>query len=196
MVTLTLTIKCSNASTTVVTAESTDTVLQLKDRVSDALSVPASQQRLIYKGRVLKDDMQLDSYDVQDGHTVHMVKGAAAATTTATASTSVASAAVSAAPTSSGAFPNPFGAQQVGNNNVNRLQEQLMRSPDMMQQVLSSPMMDNLLNNPEMLRNMMLNNPQTQALLDSNPQVRQILNDPQVCLLLAPFLLLCCFSLI
>ena len=33
-----------------------------------------AQQRLIYKGRVLKDDQSLEHYDMQEGHLVHLVK--------------------------------------------------------------------------------------------------------------------------
>lgn len=33
----------------------------------------AIHQRLIYSGKVLKDEQTLDSYSVQEGHTVHMV---------------------------------------------------------------------------------------------------------------------------
>ena len=41
-----------------------------------------------------------------------------------------------------------------------RMQDQLMRNPEMMQQIMSSPMMDNLLSNPDMLRSIMQSNPQ------------------------------------
>ena len=36
------------------------------------------EQRLIYSGKVLKDPETLESYNVKDGHTVHMVRGAPA----------------------------------------------------------------------------------------------------------------------
>ena len=61
-----------------------------------------------------------------------------------------------------------------------RMQDQLMRNPEMMQQIMSSPMMDNLLSNPDMLRNIMQSNPQMQALMDSNPQIQQLMNDPAI----------------
>jgi len=35
--------------------------------------------RLIFKGKILKDEMTLDEYKITDGLTVHMVKGKSAA---------------------------------------------------------------------------------------------------------------------
>ena len=32
--------------------------------------------RLIFKGKILKDEMKLDEYKIADGLTVHLVKGA------------------------------------------------------------------------------------------------------------------------
>jgi ubiquilin len=184
---LTLTIKCSNADKATLIIANNATVLELKEKIAEELNVPATQQRLIYKGRVLKDDLTLEHYEVQDGHTVHMVKGASASSG-ATASTATPVAAPQAepiaAPTSQvnpfAMAANPFATG--GMPDVNRMQELLMRNPEVMQQIMNSPMMDNLLNNPDLLRNTMLSNPQMQAMLDANPQVRHMLNDPAVSL--------------
>ena len=55
------------------------TVADLKEKLasSDYADIPAERQRLIYSGRVLKDADTLNSYKIKDGHTVHLVKGAA-----------------------------------------------------------------------------------------------------------------------
>lgn len=50
------------------------TVKDLKDRISEPSNVPSSQQRLIYKGRILKDNDSLDDMKVENGHTMHLVK--------------------------------------------------------------------------------------------------------------------------
>jgi ubiquilin len=190
---LTLTIKCFNADSKTVVIESTATVLDLKHKIAESLSVPAVQQRLIYKGRVLKDESTLENYDIQNEHTVHMVKGAAPAGSAPTPSAS--SAPSSSSPQPSAYAAPSFGAPRQGNPmnmfgmppagpggmpDMSRMQEQLMRNPEMMRQVMSSPMMENLLNNPDMMRNMMMNNPQMQAMMDANPQMRHVLNDPSV----------------
>lgn len=202
---LTLTIKCSNADKATVVIESTATVLDLKQKIAEQLSVPATQQRLIYKGRVLKDESTLENYDIQNEHTVHMVKGAAPAGSTPAAA-APASSSYASPQQSAFAAPPAFGAPQQGANpmgmfgqmppvgpggmpDMSRMQEQLMRNPEMMRQVMSSPMMENLLNNPDMLRNMMMSNPQMQAMMDANPQMRHILNDPSVSRLCICFVL-------
>ncbi|KXN84286.1 Ubiquitin domain-containing protein DSK2 [Leucoagaricus sp. SymC.cos] len=51
------------------------TVIDLKRAIAEKSDVTADRQRLIYSGRVLKDDDQLSVYKIQSGHTVHMVKG-------------------------------------------------------------------------------------------------------------------------
>ena len=38
----------------------------------------AEEMRLIYKGKILKDEQTLDSYKITDGMTVHLVKGKSA----------------------------------------------------------------------------------------------------------------------
>lgn len=45
----------------------------LKEHIATLTSVPAENQRLICRGKVLKDDQILSSYNVEDGHTLHLV---------------------------------------------------------------------------------------------------------------------------
>ena len=37
--------------------------------------IKADEMRLIFKGKILKDEMTLDEYKIGDGLTVHLVKG-------------------------------------------------------------------------------------------------------------------------
>ena len=57
----------------------TTTAADLKEKLasSEYANVPAASQRLIYSGRVLKDDDTLASHKVKDGNTMHLVKSAA-----------------------------------------------------------------------------------------------------------------------
>ncbi len=48
-------------------------VVDLKSRIHDVTSISVDRQRLIYRGRVLQDESLIRDYDIEDGHTVHMV---------------------------------------------------------------------------------------------------------------------------
>ncbi|KAG2580429.1 hypothetical protein PVAP13_6NG342100 [Panicum virgatum] len=50
----------------------------LKEKIVDATGVPLDQQRLIFRGRVLKDDHLLSEYYLEDGFTLHLVARRAA----------------------------------------------------------------------------------------------------------------------
>ncbi|XP_068640648.1 uncharacterized protein [Aristolochia californica] len=45
-----------------------------KEKVASAIGVPVAQQRLIFRGKVLKDDHLLSEYHVENGHTLHLVE--------------------------------------------------------------------------------------------------------------------------
>ncbi|KAG9303597.1 hypothetical protein G9A89_018493 [Geosiphon pyriformis] len=71
-----LTVKCSNDTKYTVSIDSTKTVLEFKQAIAEKSNTPVERQRLIYSGRVLKDNDTLETYKISEGHTVHMVKGA------------------------------------------------------------------------------------------------------------------------
>lgn len=62
---ITITIKCSNAEKAEVESEATATVADFKVLVAEKLNTPPENQRLIYKGRILKDESTLEQYDIQ-----------------------------------------------------------------------------------------------------------------------------------
>lgn len=70
-------IKSSSDKKFVISIEASKKVLELKEAIAAQTDVPADRQRLIFSGRVLKDDDLLSEYKVADGNTIHMVKGAA-----------------------------------------------------------------------------------------------------------------------
>ncbi|KAL1917819.1 uncharacterized protein VTP21DRAFT_3653 [Calcarisporiella thermophila] len=72
-----LTIKCSNDTKYQIEIETSKTVLELKQAIAEKSDTAVERQRLIYSGRVLKDADTLESYKIQDGHTIHMVRSGA-----------------------------------------------------------------------------------------------------------------------
>ncbi|KAL8445826.1 hypothetical protein Emed_005382 [Eimeria media] len=59
-------------------------VRTLKEKCQEKTDIPVAAQRLIYKGRILKDDDLISSQGLKDGHIMHLVKSVAAAAATNT----------------------------------------------------------------------------------------------------------------
>ncbi|XP_020679899.1 ubiquitin domain-containing protein DSK2b isoform X1 [Dendrobium catenatum] len=85
----TIHIRCSNGSKFSVQTALDAFVSAFKSLVSEKCDVPAEQQRLIYKGRILKDDKTLESYGLESDHTIHLVRGAALSTTSNNSATNL-----------------------------------------------------------------------------------------------------------
>ena len=76
---VTFNVKAANDQKHVLTLPTSTTVADVKAKLStpEFVDLPAERQRLIYSGRVLKDHDTLSGVKIKDGHTVHLVKGAA-----------------------------------------------------------------------------------------------------------------------
>ncbi|KAM0788479.1 hypothetical protein ACM66B_001612 [Microbotryomycetes sp. NB124-2] len=168
------------------------TVLELKQQIANEKpsEYSADALRLIWSGRVLKDDDTLGKYGLKDGNTIHLVKGnrANAATSSSGPTTSSAAAGVPTnvaagqqfmgnplAPLMNaqnagalGGF-NPFAEMGINPNDPNYMQS-MMRDPAVQQQVNS------LLQNPAVLDQIIQSNPQLSAM---GPGVRQIMQSEQ-----------------
>ncbi|XP_010548223.1 PREDICTED: ubiquitin domain-containing protein DSK2a-like [Tarenaya hassleriana] len=195
-------IRCSNGSKFSVQVKLDSTVGSFKSVLAQKCDIPADQQRLIYKGRILKDDQTLVSYGLEDDHTVHLVRGFAT------------SSASNGSPNPTVAAPNPtqnntssvgsddsgslggsglgaslFPGLGLGGNggffatglpDFEQVQQQLSRNPDIMREMMNMPVVQSLMNNPEVMRNMIMNNPQMRQIIDSNPELAHVLNDPSI----------------
>ncbi|XP_074275769.1 ubiquitin domain-containing protein DSK2a-like [Silene latifolia] len=202
-------IRCSNNTKFSVTTSLESTVANFKAVVAQSSDVPADQQRLIYKGRILKDDHTLASYGLQADHTIHMVRGfapSAANTPSGTANsgtpdtTPAAAAARTTAPTEGGGLPGSgpgaslfpglglgglggtgaSGLLGAGIPNIEQMQQQLNQNPNMMRDIMNMPAIQSLMNNPDLMRNIIMNNPQMRDIIDRNPELAHILNDPSI----------------
>ncbi|XP_023522474.1 large proline-rich protein BAG6-like isoform X2 [Cucurbita pepo subsp. pepo] len=45
-----------------------------KEKIASEIGIPVNQQRLIFRGRVLKDEHALSDYHLENGHTLHLVE--------------------------------------------------------------------------------------------------------------------------
>ncbi|CAN6685141.1 unnamed protein product [Malus baccata var. baccata] len=202
-------IRCSNGSKFSVRASLDSTVGAFKEVLSQNCDIPADQQRLIYKGRILKDDQTLTSYGLQADHTVHMVRAfAAPASNPAPPAANATSASPTTAPGVTrgvgstereglqtpdlgasllfGQGLNPLGGGGgqglfgAGLPEFEQVQQQLTQNPNMMRDIMNMPAIQSLMNNPDLMRGLIMNNPQMRDIIDRNPELAHVLNDPGI----------------
>lgn len=192
-------VRCTNGNKFSVDLDLSWTVGALKVVLAEKSDIPADQQRLIYKGRVLKDDHSLQSYGLQNDHTVHLVRGAsssavAVAATGGTAADSAAATKIAVPASNAGAAGVNIGSDNLilpglGNNvgaaglglglpEFQQVQQQLMQNPNIMREMINMPAVQSLMNNPDLMRNLIMSNPQMRDIIDRNPGLAHILNDP------------------
>lgn len=201
----TITIKMTGDKKHEVTVSPEMTVLQLKEKIASDLDISVDRQRLIFSGKVLKDNDTLDVYKIKQGHSIHLVKGAAKSTsqppqplstetntTNATGNNPSTSAVPSNIESGQGAF-NPLAgltdARYAGYNIPMPTMDQLGFGADGMQlppenqleQMMDNPLfqesMRSMLSNPQMLDYMIQQSPQLRAM---GPAARELLQSDYV----------------
>jgi len=163
-----------------VTIDSSKSVRELKDAIAEKSDVEAARQRLIYSGRVLKDEEPLTTYKIQTGHTVHMVKGVAPAQPQSVPPQRLPAMHAGQnpadpltmlnTPMAHGALAgfNPFADMGLNTNDPNMLQS-MMESPEFVNQ------MSSVMQRPEFVEQMIAMDPT----LRDNPQLTELFRSPQ-----------------
>ncbi|KAL4808200.1 hypothetical protein BDV18DRAFT_134434 [Aspergillus unguis] len=204
---ITFSVKSSNDAKYTLTLPLSTSVSDLKEKLSSSeyADTPAERQRLIYSGRVLKDNDTLATYKIKDGHTIHLVKSAAsnqrqAATNQSASAPNPSSAAATGVPTNlaAGTGNNPLagltGARYAG---FAQLPGAGMFGPDggmgpppdpeSMAQMLENPQFQSTINealqNPQMIDMMIQQNPMLRDLpgareMFQSPDFRRMMTDP------------------
>ncbi|KAI5850662.1 putative ubiquitin-like protein DskB [Tricharina praecox] len=197
---ITFTVKSNNDTKYVLSLPETTTIADVKAKLVELSEVPVERQRLIYSGRVMKNEETLATYKVKSGNTVHMVKGAASNAATSSAGSA------GGAPAGSGVPPNL--AAGSGNNPLAGLtgaryagHAQLPSAdlfgpdggmgppdPEAIAQAMSNPMvqaqMNEMLQNPQLLDYIINSNPMLRAMgpsareLMQSEMFRHMLTDP------------------
>lgn len=189
---ITINVKSSGDKKYEISVEPSSSIADLKALISVQADVAPERQRLIYSGKVLKDEETVASYKIQNGHAVHMVKLSApkpaqpSGESERTTSPQNVPSNIAAGQGSFNPLADLTGARYAGYTQLpsasmfgpdGGMGE--MPDPDQMLEMMSSPMfqeqMNSLLLNPQMLDFMINQNPQLRAM---GPQVRNMLQLP------------------
>lgn len=192
---ITFKVKTSSDSTHSITINDTATVLDLKTKLAgeDFENIPVERQRLIYSGRVMKNDDALSTYKIKHNNTIHMVKSAASnqqpnQTPAANTSTSTPAPTNMASGTANQPFANLTGARYAGFGNG--LPGLDMFGPDGgMGAPMDEARIQRLMSDPNVQQSMneALNNPDfINMLIDSNPMLRNLPNAREI--ITSPFM--------
>ncbi|KAL7750236.1 hypothetical protein RI367_004409 [Sorochytrium milnesiophthora] len=133
------------------------TVAAFKELIQEKANIEPAAQRLVFSGRILRDEDVLSSYGVKSGSQINVVRMAKNKAAEEASSSSGASASPGA---SAGGLP------------------QMPGGPDALAQAMNNPMMQALLDNPDFMRSILQMNPQFQRMAQENPEINHILNDP------------------
>jgi ubiquilin len=191
---ITISVKHLSSRVYEITINPRSTVEQLKMKVSELSKVDVAGIKLIFRGKILKDNTNvLSDLGITTGHTIHMVKNKTKSKQTQPLGKTpgqevpgsnpnqpgqnpFSNIGFSTDPTSARPAPSPSGLGGLGNMGGRSF-------PDM-QNAMNNPqmreMMQNLLSNPEMLRNMINNNPMLQGMIQNNPQLQAMLDNPDM----------------
>ncbi|KAJ3243071.1 hypothetical protein HDU78_000846 [Chytriomyces hyalinus] len=111
-------VKSSTEAKFTVTINEDDTVLALKEAISKAVeNTPADSQRVIFAGRVLKDEDAVSVYKICEGSTVHLVRSnaKAAASPSTPAASAVPASPVASTPAPAASTPDAAANPLAGN---------------------------------------------------------------------------------
>jgi len=180
-------------------------IVDLRGEVAKQVQKEPAQLVLIFGGKILKDEDTLDTHNIKDNNSVHLViknqrqESSQPKTETSTPASSTPTSQPSSQPSggsSSASQPssNPFAALggsgamgnmlrgMQGSGNMNEMQQQMMNNPELMNQLMSSPHVQNamqgLLDNPELLQQMIRLNPQMNQIMEQNPEIAHMFNNP------------------
>ncbi|KHN98924.1 deubiquitination-protection protein dph1 [Metarhizium album ARSEF 1941] len=200
---VTFKVKTSSDRNHTITMAESATVLELKTKLAggEFEDIPVQRQRLIYSGRVMKNDDTLGSYSIKQNNTIHMVKSAASNPTQQTSTSGPTPRAVpdniSAGTSPNDPLANLTGARYAGHQ-IN-FPGMDMFGPDggmgppmdeeRIQRMMSDPnvqqSMNEALNNPDFVNMLIESNPMLRNMpnareIITSPFMRQMMSSPQM----------------
>ncbi|KAB0801095.1 hypothetical protein PPYR_05449 [Photinus pyralis] len=180
---ITVTVKTPKDKEAIRVAEDA-TIKEFKELVAAKFKADVDQLCLIFAGKIMKDQDTLQTHNIKDGLTVHLVIKTAPRPSDSGPSRPPAD--ISATPFNLGSLGGLAGLESLGMGSVNfmelqnRMQSELLGNPELLRQVLDNPLVQRLMNDPDHMRTLITSNPQMQELIDRNPEINHMLSNPEL----------------
>ncbi|XP_065349017.1 ubiquilin-1 isoform X1 [Cloeon dipterum] len=170
-----------------VEVEETSSVKDFKDELARKFNAPPEQLCLIFAGKIMKDHETMQTHNLKDGLTIHLVIKSPPTNQSASSSSAPRPPAdISATPFGLGGMGGLAGLENLGLGSPNfvemqqRMQHELLSNPDALRRLYDNPLVQRLMNDPENMRNLITSNPQMQELMERNPEITHMLNNPDL----------------
>ncbi|KAG1081119.1 hypothetical protein G6F42_023072 [Rhizopus arrhizus] len=179
------------------------TVETLKVLIGEKMgNIDASSLKLVFSGRILKNEDTAIDCKITAGSTVHVVRAGgnkapvASSANTSTSNTNTTTTTTTATPNTSSPSarqtsdpippipptPSPSTLTGLGGNlsSASAFGDMQMPNmdPELMRQMMDSPFMQNIMGNTDFVRSIIMSNPQMKALVEQNPELGHVINDP------------------
>lgn len=151
--------------------------------MAEKFEAEPEQLVLIFAGKIMKDTDTLQTHNIKDGLTVHLV---IKAKTRSGEPAQRAPADVRQTPFGLNTLGGLSGMEALGAGSGTfmdlqaRMQSELMNNGDMLRTMLDNPMVQQMMNNPDVMRQLITSNPQMQDLMQRNPEISHMLNNPEL----------------
>jgi len=131
-----------------------NTVLDLKNLLYELTDIKPEEQRLVYSGKILNDEDLLSFYNIRDGNSIYLVRGAKNKTQS-------------------------ISPQVISQAQKNKKSAAGGMDSELVSQLLDNPFVQSVMSNPEFIRSIYMSNPQFKKVIEKNPEMAQIFNDPE-----------------
>lgn len=158
-------------------------IKDFKAMVAEKFEAEPEQLVLIFAGKIMKDSDTLQTHNIKDGLTVHLV---IKAKTPGSDGAQRPPADVRQTPFGLNALGGLSGVEALGAGSGTfmdlqaRMQSELLNNGDMLRTMLDNPMVQQMMNNPDVMRQLITSNPQMQDLMQRNPEISHMLNNPDL----------------
>ncbi|XP_065362882.1 ubiquilin-1 [Calliphora vicina] len=158
-------------------------IKDFKAMVAEKFEAEPEQLVLIFAGKIMKDTDTLQTHNIKDGLTVHLV---IKAKTRSNETAQRPPADVRQTPFGLNTMGGLSGVEALGAGSGSfmdlqaRMQNELLNNGDMLRTMLDNPLVQQMMNNPDVMRQLITSNPQMQDLMQRNPEISHMLNNPEL----------------